>query len=126
MATLGSSARGAAQALTEVVRCEVRLAKAEMKDASGKLGHRALRVAAFGILALLGVPPFLAFLVLGLGSLLGGIYWLSALIVSLVLFAVGGTLAYRGFSKLREEQEFLPETRSTLAEMTEMTHRRSA
>ena len=67
MATLGSSARGAAQALTEVVRCEVRLAKAEMKDASGKLGHRALRVAAFGILALLGVPPFLAFLVLGLG-----------------------------------------------------------
>ncbi len=108
------------------MRAEVRLAKAEVKDASAKLGNHALRFGVYGVIALLGMIPLIAFMVIGLGKLFGGNYWLSSLLVSLVLVAVGGGLAYRELVAIREEGVDFPETRTTLGKISEITQRRVA
>ena len=117
---IASTVRAATTALTDVVRSEVRLAKAEVRESTGKAGKQALSVAFFGVMGLLGVPPFIAFLVIGLGVILGGSYWLSALIVSAFLFATGGSLAYLQFKKLKESEFLFPETRETLGQEAEV------
>jgi len=78
---------------TELVRQEVALARAEMRQVGGTLARDGARIGIALGLALAGALALTAFLVLGLGELLGDRYWLSALIVAVVLLLVGGLLA---------------------------------
>jgi membrane protein implicated in regulation of membrane protease activity len=71
---------------------------------------------AYGVFALLGTLPFIAFLVIGLGRLLEGNYWLSSLIVAVVCMGVGAAMAYRSYSKLKSEDMSLSRTQRTLEE----------
>jgi len=93
---LGSSAR-------DMVHSEFALVKAELTETARNVGNHASQAVIFSALLLVSVIPFVAFLVIGLGELLGGQYWLSSLIVSVVFAAVGGAFAYRAYRKIREE-----------------------
>src|SRR5437868_6042078 len=70
----------------------------------------------FGFLAMLGVFPLLAFLVIGLGRLMGDYYWLSSLIVAVLCMGIGGSLAIRAYHRMKEKDLTLPHTRETLDE----------
>ena len=110
--------------MSEVVRSEVRLAKAEVKDTCGKLGRQAIRIGACVGFLFLGIFPLLAFLVIGLGRLLGGNYWLSSLVFAVLFLAIGGALGYRVMAKLRGEDYLLPEMRTSLNNEAEELRRK--
>src|SRR5947209_13389189 len=65
--------------LLDTIRSDVNLARLELKNTTTRLKGDAAKLVAFGVFAALGVFPLLAFAVAGLGLLLGGNYWLSAL-----------------------------------------------
>ena len=102
------------RAIQRLVRAEFRLLQAEIKDASGRVGGDIRSAVMFTAIAMLGILPFLAFVVIGLGRILNDNYWLSALIVSVLCFGVGGTLAYRAFSRITAEDMSLPRSRRSL------------
>jgi hypothetical protein len=87
----------------DLLKSEIALAVAEIKEVSNKTSSDLVKLAIFGVIAMLSLPPFVAFLVIGLGELLGDRYWLSALIVSITFASVGGTLAYLTLKKIKEK-----------------------
>lgn len=87
----------------ELVRQELRLARIEIAENLRSLARNAGLTAAGAAIAGIGVLVFIEFLVLGLGALLGGVYWLSSLIVAVLLLAIGGGLAYSGVQRLSSE-----------------------
>ncbi|MGZ3697129.1 MAG: phage holin family protein [Bdellovibrionota bacterium] len=109
--------REAAAGFAHVLKGEMQLAKAEIKHTASKMTSRGSRAVGFALFAALGIFPFLAFLVIGLGQLIGN-YWLSALIISVLMFGVGGALAYRAFAKLQKEQYKLPRLRESIEHET--------
>lgn len=121
---LGSAVREVTSSMTDVVRSEVQLAKAELKETAGHFASRGMQIGVFGAIAALGVLPFLAFMVIGLGELLNSNFWLSSLIISLVLFVVGGALAYRAYMKIKEVDYSIPETRDMLNEEANLLQRK--
>lgn len=84
----------------DLVRSELDLVFAESKLVLSEVKENAMRGIFFGFVAGLSAFPLIAFLVIGLGILLNDRYWLSSLIVGLVLAGVGGPLAYRSFQKI--------------------------
>src|SRR5690348_16547309 len=62
----------------ELVQQEVALAKVEMRQSLATFARDGARVGIGLGLALVGVLALTAFLIAGLGALLGGHYWLSA------------------------------------------------
>jgi hypothetical protein len=85
-----------------LVRGEIALAKLEVRESARTIALGGVRLAAAFALVLVGVFAITAFMIIGLGLLLNGMYWASALIVGLVLLAVGGLLAQRGIAALKE------------------------
>jgi hypothetical protein len=83
-------------------------------------GQHVVLAIVFGVLALLGTMPFLAFLVIGLGKLLGENYWLSSLIISLICIGVGGVFGARYAKKLTQQDFSLPHTRESVQEEREV------
>lgn len=98
-----------------LVRSEVDLVKAELKETTRDLGKHAAMVGVFGALLSLSILPFLAFLVVGLGLILNENYWLSALIVSVVCAVVGGTFTVLAYRRIRERDVSLPHSRDALS-----------
>jgi uncharacterized membrane protein YqjE len=99
-----------------LVRQEVALAKLEVREYAA---HAARQGAAMGAgigLAAAGGLALTAFLVIGLGVLLGGLYWLSALIVGVLFLAAGYVLLRRGIQQLAAESPLPEETLETLRE----------
>jgi len=92
---LGSSAK-------DLIQSEINLMTAELKHAGQDVARHSAQAAAFGALLALSIFPFLAFIVIGLGELLAGRYWLSSLIVAVVCAVIGGALAYRAYKKLKD------------------------
>jgi len=76
----------------ELVRQEIDLAKTEMRQVGTTLARDAAKIAVAAALGLGGVLALVAFLIAGLGSILDGRYWLSALIVGVVFLAIGAML----------------------------------
>lgn len=97
----------------DVLRSEVALFKAEMEASVHNAGKHAAQMAIFGGLLALSVLPFLAFLVIGLGNLIGGMYWLSSLIVAVVCAVIGGPLAYRAYVELKTHDLKFEQTRNS-------------
>lgn len=102
------------QTAKDLVQSEIQLMTIEMKQVGQRLGRHSAEAAIFGGLVAISVLPFLAFLVIGLGILLDGQYWLSSLIVAVVCAGVGGLLAYRAYRKIKEEDVDFTHTKSTL------------
>ncbi len=99
-----------------LIRSEINLAKAEIKDTGSTLTKHIAKVALFSSLSLLSALPFLAFLVIGLGHLLDNNYWASSLIVSLICFGIGSFFAFSAYKQIKNQDLTLPNTRETLNE----------
>lgn len=85
----------------ELVRQEIALAKVEMRQSLSMLAQDATK-ASFGLgLALVGVLALATFLITGLGSLLDGRYWLSALIIGVIFLAIGIVLARNALADIK-------------------------
>ncbi|MEO9322913.1 phage holin family protein [Nocardioides sp. C4-1] len=91
----------------QLIQDEIRLAQAETQR---KVKHGVMGVAEFGVagvLALYGVGLLLATIVLGLAEAVPA--WLSALIVTVVVFAIAGVLALMGKKQVGEATPPVPE-----------------
>jgi len=92
--------------LSTLFRSEIALLKLELKDTFAKLGGGAALFAAALFLALIGLAFLFVTITLGLVAL-GVPAWLSALIVTVVLFVAAGVLALMGKKKFAAV-EFVP------------------
>lgn len=97
-----------------LLKSEIHLIRAEVSENTKIAGKHSGLAIAFGVVALLGLLPFVAFLVIGLGKLLNENYWLSSLIVSLVFISIGAILGYQFTRKLVKEDLNFPHTRNSL------------
>lgn len=112
--SIGSSLREVGNSVKDLLQSEVNLAKTEMREASQSFGRHSAQAAIFGGLLAVSVLPFLAFLVVGLGRVMNGNYWLSSLIVAVICAAVGGSFAYRAYQKMKQDPISLPRSRESL------------
>ena len=117
--TFASVIREVSTSVKDMVQSEVDLIKAEIIDSSRNLGKHAAEAAIFGALAGFSILPFLAFLVIGLGTVMEGNYWLSSLIVAVVCAIVGGVMTFRAYKKIKEQDLTFPATRQTLEQEKE-------
>jgi uncharacterized membrane protein YqjE len=85
---------------TELVRQEISLARAEVRQVGGTVARDGTKLGIAAGLALCGALAVTAFLVIAVGDLLNN-YWLGALVVGLVLLAVGGVLARNAVADLK-------------------------
>ncbi len=86
---------------SHLLRQEVALGKAELRETASALGKDAARIGIAAGIAFLGALAAVAFLIVGLGALIGN-YWLSALIVAAVFLGIGGFMASSAISDMRE------------------------
>ena len=107
---LGDLYRGA----SEVIRLEIELAKTEMSQKASRVGKNIGFLVAGGAIAYAGFLVILGGLV-GLLALLIPV-WLSALIIGVVVAAVGGFLVRSGLKTLQQEQVAPQRTIETLKE----------
>jgi uncharacterized membrane protein YqjE len=99
----------------ELVRQEVALARAEMRQAGETLARDGAKIGIALGLALTGVLALTAFLIVALGDLLGN-YWLAALIVGVVLLAVGVLLTRNAVNDVKRRGLTPDQTVGTLRE----------
>ncbi len=100
---LSALIRDLVQSTSGLVRAELKLARVEAARNAREVGQDAVRGAIFAVVALLGVLAFMSFLVIGLGNLLQGRYWLSSLIVAVLFLGGGGLAAWRSFGRIGED-----------------------
>jgi hypothetical protein len=120
----GSIFRELGHSTRELIRNELTLVTTELRQASKNLVDHSTQAAIFAGLLMISVFPFLAFLIIGLGDLLEGRYWLSSLIVAAVCALVGGPLAYRAFRKIKDRDLGLPYTMETLDQGAHVVQRK--
>lgn len=103
----------------ELVRAEADVIKLEMQESTRVMIVDGLKAAVAAGVALLGVFALVAFLIIALGDLLtGGVhdvrgFWLSALIVGVLLSGVGGFMAMTHAKRIGENVGF-PKTKREL------------
>ncbi len=100
----------------DLVRHEVALAKAELRETGSMLAADGAKVGAAVGLALAGALALTAFLVIALGNLFDGRYWLSSLLVGAVLLGVGALLAKNAVNDVKRRGLAPRQTLATLRE----------
>jgi Flp pilus assembly protein TadB len=107
---LGDLYRGASR----VISLELELAKTEMSQKASRVGKNVGFLVAGGAIAYAGFLALLA----GIIALLALVIpvWLSALLVGLVVAAVGGALVWSGLKTLQQESVAPQQTIQTLKE----------
>lgn len=98
---------------THLIQQEIALAKLELRQSVSAVGKAASRLGVAAGLALPGALALVAFLVIGLGDLMSGNYWASALIVGVVFVALAAIVARRAMANLKGTLG-VPETLGTL------------
>ena len=93
--------------LSTLVRQELKLAQVEMTEKGKQAGIGAGMFGGAGVLALYGVGALVATAILALSTAVAG--WLAALIVAVVLFAVGGVLALLGKARTKRAVPPVPQ-----------------
>ena len=106
----------------DVLRSEINLFMTELKQLQPNLTKHIAQAAIFGGLLVISVVPFLAFLVIGLGEILDGRYWLSSLIVSILCAAIGGVCARRALVKIKNEDLKFSQTKRSIQEALQVTN----
>jgi uncharacterized membrane protein YqjE len=114
-ASLGELFKQLAQDSTVLVKQEVALAKAEMRENLKSMGKDVAFLAMGGAILLVGVLVLTAFLVALLGDALDN-YWLGALIVGLIYAIVGAVLLMKGKNNLQHDDLKPEQTIATLKE----------
>ncbi|WP_084265981.1 phage holin family protein [Actinomadura macra] len=122
----GELVKQATQQVSELMRAELRLAVAELKDKGRHAGTGAGLFGGAGLVALYGVGVLLAAAVAALALVLP--VWASALIIGAVLMAVAGLLALLGRRQTSQATPPKPEmamdeARQTVSEIKERAHR---
>ncbi len=98
-----------------LIQQEVALAKTEMRQAGATLARDGTKIGIAVGLALAGTLALTAFLVLALGDALDN-YWLSALIVGVLLLAIGAILVRSAVRDIKERGLMPAQTMETLRE----------
>ena len=104
--SIGTIIKGLMENISALFRSEIALLKWELKDTLAKVGTGAGMFAGAAFVALLG-QAFLFVTIMLVLVRLGVPAWLSALIVTIVLFATAGVLAIIGKKKFSQAQ-FVP------------------
>ena len=104
---IGELLKELANETTTLVRQELDLAKAEMREKAGKAGPGFGMWGAAGVTGLLALGTLTAFLILALDGAIAN--WLAALIVGLVYAAIAGVLYVRGKHRVEEAGSPVPE-----------------
>ena len=113
--SLGELVKRLADETGTLVRQEIELAKAEMREKGQKVGVGVGFLGAAALVGLLALGSLTAFLILALDGVIPN--WLAALIVGLVYAAIAAYLAVQGRKKLREAGPPVPEqTKATIEE----------
>jgi uncharacterized membrane protein YqjE len=104
--SLGTIIKELTADFSNLFRNEIALLKLELKESAAKLSGGAALMSAALFLALIGIAFLFVTITLGLVAL-GVPAWLSALIVTVVLFVAAGVLALMGKKKL-QSVNFVP------------------
>lgn len=112
---IGELLKQLASETTTLVRQELELAKAEMREKAGKAGPGFGMIGAAGGVALLALGALTAFFILALDGALPN--WLAALIVAIVYGAVAAVLYMRGKQKVDDAGS--PAPRQTIETLKE-------
>jgi hypothetical protein len=99
--------RDLSQQSTELIRQEIALAKAELRQKGKAAGIGAGMFGAAGVVALFAVGALTACLILALATAMDA--WLAALIVAVVYLAAAGVAALVGKGKVQEATPPAPE-----------------
>ena len=112
--SLGELFSELSQETTTLIRQEVNLAKTEMSQKASRVGKNVGFMAAGGAVAYAGLLAIIA----GVIALLGLVIplWVSALLVGLVVAAIGYFLVKRGLDALKQEDLAPRQTIETLKE----------
>lgn len=113
--TLGELFAELSRETTTLVRQEVDLAKTEMSQKAARVGKDVGFLAAGGAVAYAGLLALIAAVILGLGQL-GITWWLSALLVGLVVAGIGAYLVFSGINELKSTSLMPEKTMETLRE----------
>lgn len=112
--SVGELFRELASETSTLVRQEVQLAKTELTEKATFAAKQSALVAAGSLLGATAVVTLFAALILALGTIIP--LWVSALVVGIVVGAMGGILVRTGISAL---QQMDPAPRQTLRSMEE-------
>lgn len=102
-----------AQEMTTLVRKEIELAKAEVRESGKKAGVGAGMFGAAGILGFLALGSLTAFIILLLAKI-GLDAWVAALAVAFMYGALAGALALQGKNKVKHATPPTPQTVETV------------
>lgn len=119
--SLGELFAELAKDTSTLVRQEVQLAKTEMSQKAADVGKAVGMLAVGGMVIYAGVLAILAGIIILLGRALNGNYWLSALLVGVVVAIVGYVLVQRGRTTLTNANLAPTETIATLKEDAQWT-----
>jgi uncharacterized membrane protein YqjE len=103
------------QDASTLVRQEITLAKLELRESAKSLAQDAGKLGAAAGLGLFGGFALLAFLIIGLGDLIDN-YWLSALIVAVLLLGAAAVMAKGALNRMKKNNLAPEETVQTLKE----------
>ena len=98
-----------------LVKQEITLAKLELRETAKGLAQDAGKLGAAAGLALFGGFALLAFVIIGLGDLINN-YWLSALIVAVLLLGAAAVMAKGALAHMKRNSLAPQETVQTLKE----------
>lgn len=115
-APLGALLKQLTRDTTVLLRQEMKLAKSEMRETSARLARDVAKVGVASGLALMGGLALTTALIIGLGGMLNGRYWLSALIVGVVAFGAGYFMVQSALRDLTEHGITPKETMASLQE----------
>lgn len=108
----------------DLVRAEIALARIELTDRASRLGRDAGMLVAGGLVAYAGFLVLLGAITLALALWLP--LWLSALVVAVVVLAVGGLLVKRGLDDLKRANLAPVRTMATLRQDVEWAKEQAA
>lgn len=112
--SLGDLFTDLTQETTTLVRQEVQLAKTEMSQKATAIGKDIGFLVAGGAVLYAGLLALIATIIIVLAYAIP--WWLSALIVSIVVLAIGGFLVRRGLDNLKQTSLAPTQTVETLKE----------
>ncbi len=113
--SLGELFADLARESSTLIRQEVELAKVELSTKAAKVGKDAAFIGAGAAVAYAGFLAIVAAIIIILAAM-GLPWWLSALIVGIVVAGVGGFLVQKGLDALKHEDMAPRETVETIKE----------
>jgi hypothetical protein len=112
--SLGELFRDLTTETSDLVSKEIALVKAEARQTGATLARDGAKIGIASGLAFAGVLALTAFLIAGLGDLLGGKYWLSALIIGVLFLAIGMGLVKNAQADMKRRGQLMKNTMDTV------------